>query len=515
MAADSRSPNALPVEERRYDALRRRLLALPWFALLTWGALLIVAALRLRHYLANRSLWLDEALLANALLSLPPGTLGPLANNQAVPAGFLFAVRGAVASLGDGEFGLRLPAMLCALAALPLLAMLARRTLSAAAVPLAAVFFALAAPQIYFAAEFKPYGPDVFVALLISLLAVALLANSSPALVVGASLGGALLIWCSFPAVFVAAGVALALLGEALLRRDQAALVVRTAVALIWLGSFLACYLLTIRPQADNNFLRDYWGDAFAPLPPRSFGDLRWYLEQPLSIFGADVAGFILPGMAVLVALFGVAALLARGRAVVVALLALPAAAVLAASALGRYPFEGRLLLFLAPAVILLVAEGVIAIANAARPNAAWLAPAVALLLVTGLVVEARGLIVAPAREELRPVLAHVAAEMRPTDTIYIYYGAEAPARYYAPRLGLDPAQLVYGQFVRADLPAIAAELASLSDGDRVWFVFSHVHVARGVDEEQFALYLLDGAGTRLDSIRRPDAAAYLYEFRP
>jgi hypothetical protein len=52
-------------------------------------------------------------------------------------------------------------------------------------------------------------------------------------------------------------------------------------------------------------------------------------------------------------------------------LLAAPAACVLVASVLRQYPFHGRLLIFLVPAVQMLVSEGAAAIA---RPGGPWLA---------------------------------------------------------------------------------------------------------------------------------------------
>lgn len=493
-----------------FGGLYSRLRALPWPALLVWGALVAGAALRLRHYLANRSLWLDEALLANQIIGRPLGALAePLGSNQAAPVGFLAAVWASMAAFGSGEHALRLAALIAGLAALPIFVIVARRYLSQGAVPLAAIVFALAAPLLYYAAELKPYGWDVLAALLVWLLAAALLERSAPLPLALAAAGGAALAWCSYSASLCLAGCGAVLLAEAAFRRAPGLLGRRLLVVLAWAASIAAVYAVSARHLAANNFLADYWSDAFAPMPPRSLGDLRWYLEQPLAVFGPDVAGVALPGLGVLLGLAGGASLAAERRWHL-ALLIAPLAVALAASALRRYPFEGRLLLFYAPAAIMLVAEGLAWLHRLARPQAAWLAPATGLLLLCGVLVEARGLIVAPAREELRPVLQQVFAGARPGDAVYIYYGAAEATRYYAPRLAPAPA-LTYGSFVRGDLGALEAELRELPRG-RVWLVFSHVYAGGGVDEEQFSCYVLDTIGEEIERVRRPDATAYLYQ---
>lgn len=490
--------------------LRRRLAALPWTTIGIWSAVLLGAALRLRHFLANRSLWLDEALLANALLEHPlAGLTRPLSDNQAAPFGYLLTEHVAVWLFGSGEPALRLVALLCSLAALPLFVLVARRLLSPSAVLFATLTFALSRPELYYAAEVKPYGPDVLVALIFLLMGVALAGTPTRATLALSALAGSLLIWCSYPAILMASGVGVALCAHAAVRRDRAALLRRAGVLGLWVASFVVCYLLTIRPVVENSFLQAYWSDHFAPLPPRSLGDLRWYLEQPLALFGSDVAGFSLIGAGAFLALFGVAALARTGR-LALALCVAPIGFTIAAAALRHYPFEGRLLIFLAPGVLLLVAEGLLALHRLARPLASWLAPVMALLLLAGMVIEDRGLIVAPGREELRPVLEYVSAHRAADDRVYIYYGAEPATRYYAPRLGLDSAVVRYGSNVRHDLVALQRELAGLSG--RTWVVFAHVYDGDGIDEERFALYLLDSQGVQLQRVRSPSATAYLYD---
>ena len=60
-----------------------------------WLAVVVGALLRLERYLSNRSLWLDESLLAlNLREKSLHGVLGTLDYNQSAPAGFLVIEKG-------------------------------------------------------------------------------------------------------------------------------------------------------------------------------------------------------------------------------------------------------------------------------------------------------------------------------------------------------------------------------------------------------------------------------------
>lgn len=467
------------------------------------------AALRLHHFLANRSLWAGEARLANTIIGQPfAAMLAPLGGEQAAPLGFLAAVWASAAALGTSEAALRLTALAASLLALPVFVATARHYLSPRAVPVAVVGFAVAAPLLYYAAEVKPYGGDVLVALCIWLLGARLLDGGARQQLVAIALGGGALVWFSYPATIVLAGIGSVIFYDAVARREVGDALRRAAVVLVWGLSATAAYWIAASHLAASHNLSDYWFEAFAPMPPSSFSDLRWYLERPLTVFGRSVAGIALPGLGLFLALVGGHAM-ARDRLQHLLLLVAPFFVTVAVSALGRYPFEGRLLLFLAPSALMLVAEGLVALHRLTRHQAAWLAPAAGALLLAGMLSEAAAFSVAPVREELRPVLEEVYGTSG--DNVYVYYGAAEATRYYAARLGAPPGPLLYGADLHGNLPALAAELQELPGG-RVWLIYSHVRREDGVDEEQFSLYVLDGIGRRLKEVRRPGAAAYLYE---
>ena len=182
-------------------------------------------AFRAIQYAADRSLWLDESMLAlNLLHRSAAGLTRTLDYAQAAPLGFLELEKLATHAFGDSELALRVLPLICGLASVPLFAALALRLLRPAPALLATLVFACAAGPVYYASEVKQYSGDLAVAIGLTLLAVLFLdgALSGWAQVV-ASLAGAAAMFLSHASVFVAGGIALALAANACLRRDRKA----------------------------------------------------------------------------------------------------------------------------------------------------------------------------------------------------------------------------------------------------------------------------------------------------
>ena len=107
----------------------------------------------------------------------------------------------------------------------------------------------------------------------------------------------------------------------------------------------------------------DFWKFAFPPIPPRSLWDATWPLRRaaflllnPLNFdapFGPRLS--MLPALGL--ALLGARHFWRTDRGLF-ALLTLPGVFAFLASCLRLYPFHGRLLLFLAPAILLAIAAG-------------------------------------------------------------------------------------------------------------------------------------------------------------
>ena len=180
---------------------------------------------RLIRYLLRFPLWGDEAMLAMNFLDRDyAGLMRPLDFHQVAPLLFLWIELTAVKLLGFHEWSLRLFPLLCSIASLFLFHRLARLLLRGTALVLAVGIFAVTYSGLRYAAEVKPYGVDLMVSTLLLLLAVRWWRQPDDtrwlwalAAVVPLALG------LSYPAVFVAGGVSLAvaavLLGSAIAAR--------------------------------------------------------------------------------------------------------------------------------------------------------------------------------------------------------------------------------------------------------------------------------------------------------
>jgi hypothetical protein len=171
--------------------------------------------------------------------------------------------------------------------------------------------------------------------------------------------------------VFVLAGVGVHRLVGALLRKQWREAAAVSAMGLLWLASFGACFAVSRSLLKQGSFIWDWWNFAFLPIPPRSLADVSQIFWQLLNVTNnpSGVLTPMSPPVSAFVALgfflAGVAALGWRWRGGLFLLLA-PAGFALAASALHKYPFHGRLLLFLVPSVHLLIAEGIAAVGGRA-----------------------------------------------------------------------------------------------------------------------------------------------------
>ena len=138
-----------------------------------WAFLAVGLAARLVRYLLRFPLWEDEAMLSTNFLDRGYlDLLRPLGYLQVAPTLFLWGQLTVVKLLGFSEYTLRLLPLLSSIASLFLFRRLAGLLLRGIALVAAFGIFAVAYPPIRYAAEAKPYGGDLFLALLMLLLVV-------------------------------------------------------------------------------------------------------------------------------------------------------------------------------------------------------------------------------------------------------------------------------------------------------------------------------------------------------
>jgi hypothetical protein len=369
-------------------------------------ALMILGlALRLTRYLLRFPLWEDEAMLSANLIDRGYGQLLlPLHYCQVAPTLFLWGQLTLVKLLGFNEYALRLIPFLCGMGSLLLFRHVAGRLLQGISLVLAVGLFAVAYPMTRYAAEAKPYGCDLLLALALLALAIEWLRHPDQtrwlwylAAVVGPAAG------YSFPVIFMAGGVSLvtawvmtagarraarATEGEKAdgTRRTPAALAdgkgtmprwLPLPAALGWIpwivynvilvASFAVVLFVSkysVGAANQQTMEETHWANTFPPLAQPLKLPL-WLLETHAgAMLGYPVGG---PNwgstFSLLCVVAGAAALARRRQGLLLGLLLAPLGLNFIAAALHRFPYGGhaRMTLFLAPALCTLMAVGLAA----------------------------------------------------------------------------------------------------------------------------------------------------------
>lgn len=474
------------------------------------ASIVVGFALRLRQYLFNRSLWCDETLLVMNILHLSPAQLfKPLQNYQVAPVGFLWLEKLSVHYLGTSEMALRLVPLLGGVGSLFLFLAVARRFLHGLAVPLAVVLFAICDPLVYYASEVKQYSGDVAVVLVLYLVMESLFdTNLKRSRAIFSAVVGGVAIWFSFPAAFALAGIGLAAFLVALQKHSRSSMALLSVPAVFWVGSFLLFYVVSLRGSANPGLIV-YWGDAFAPIP-KSVSDLFWYERSFFNAFSFP-GGLALTGIAAVAAVLGANEFRKHDQGKFLSLL-LPVAVALLASSLHRYPFQGRLILFLVPSLLLLVAQGLAAIRRITAETPLLAVLLIGFLLLDPALTAARHFAKPPGVEEVRSAIDYIEGHRSAGDVLYCYYSAALPLQYYRERGQIGSIEQVTGVASREDWQQYRDDLDRLRGQKRVWILFSHVWRSPGADEEALFLDHLSRIGRRLDSMQATGASAYLYD---
>jgi hypothetical protein len=474
--------------------------------------------LRAYFYCVNRSLWFDEAMLACNIVSRSfLGLLKHLDYDQIAPVGFLLLEKAGAVLFGSGDLALRLVPFLAGIASVPLMYAAAKRYGTGAAPLVALALFSCSPDLVYFSSELKQYSTDVLVALLLLCALPGCLSGPSKARAI-AVMGVTCIIgcWVSHPAVFVVAGL-FGSIGLALIvQKDVGHLKWLAGAVAAWVVCLFPMYLLSTRYLESTTMATDFWRAAFAPLPPWS--NIRWYynalramLKNPVGV-PVDVVleTIIVAGM--------VSYALRRWQ--LMTALAIPFLAALSASALGKYPFSGRLLLFTTPLVYLLVAEGIEKVRTVAwsisRPvSVLVMALAGAYLLYDPALIVWHNLQSPPMGEDVKAVMNHLKKGGEGDDLTYVYYGAVPAFQFYSHQFGFKKSAYRLGTESRSDTSGYFQDLNGLRGHSRVWVIFSHVYIAGSLNEEDFFVRHLSKMGRKTEEFRANRATIYLYDLSP
>lgn len=254
----------------------------------------------------------------------------------------------------------------------------------------------------------------------------------------------------------------------------------------------------------------------FAPIPLLSPIDetIKWYINTFNDIF-ISPGGFEYAGLAGMLFMTGCFSLFLKNK-YKLSLLLVPILLTLFASSMQKYTFStitdyvqgGRLILFLLPSLLMVVAEGIEYFR--VRTHKAVVIFILAILLLHPLLTAVRYLENPRLGEEVKPVIEYVLKNQESSDKIYLYYRIKHQFDYYQDLLDFSkPKYLIRGSRLNKD--KYIKDLENLTGNDRVWFLFSYT-LETSKQEKEFFLEQLDKRGIQLDSFERHGASAYLYK---
>ena len=246
------------------------------------------------------------------------------------------------------------------------------RAIRPAMVPIAVLLVACSTRLVFHSVEAQPYAVDVLLAAAVGSIFVLTNGWSTSKRLVLLALAAPLLVWASHPGIFLAGGVACALLPALRRERRPAAWVIFGAVGAIVAVSVALLLVSPVQAQRSAVLVLATYDWAF----PTSFNPMTIAIWLVRSIIGmADYCFRPFGGVLLIPIGVGIATLARRDRALVLALVA-PIALAAAAGLFRQYPFSGtRVMLFALPALAILAAEGLGVIVERLRTGSA-LAPA-------------------------------------------------------------------------------------------------------------------------------------------
>ncbi|RNI22973.1 hypothetical protein, partial [Rufibacter latericius] len=364
---------------------------------------------------------------------------------------------------------------------------------------------------------------------------------------------GAGLLWFSYSAVFVLAGVGAAVGLRALRRGGLRALLGYAPAFGLWLASFAAVYALFLGRYQDSAWLTVFFEKYCQAYLPISFSPgtlFKWFFEKANEIVKnplgqtfrfavASPAPFILLRFFPLLLLGGGIALMLKKDFFKFSVLFFPVLLTLIASGLKFYPFYERLVLFLAPMFLLFIAYCAQEIISFFSERSSLKLMVVALLIAPPAYNGIREIYNPDYflnKEKGREALLFINDRAKEGDVVYVYWNMWHVYSYYKEAYGLK-FTAVEGKDLKTASANEAEYLKNLSPAfhqfqgnQRLWYLYdSYLRINIGGFVEQPAWYFdknylpgqtPDYAFSRFgkkkeEKFSEKDAAVSLYELTP
>lgn len=463
-------------------------------------------ALRIFHFIYNRSLWMDEVYLSTSLIKYNYYELihSPLYYEQKAPIGFLLFVKLIVNVFGENEYALRLFPLLSGVLSIFIFVPVCRHFVNKQATVLALGILCLSPALVYHSVEIKQYATELLATLLCLYLFIRFKDKKSFGAMLLWGLIGGIILWFSYSAIFILAGIAVNCCIHYTVTKQWNCLFRITIAFSIWFFFFLLNYLLFTHKHAESTWIT-YWFRSygnFMPLIPKSSNDLKWFpltfyrmMDYPLgllwSFFDFNASKFTntmlkLPIIPISLFIIGSLYFINKEKRKA-ALLFIPILLTLLASGLEFYPLTERFWVFISPIFIILIARGFESIFL--KNTRKRITKLLYLLIILPGLIQSTLFIIYPEKFYVhkksfqREALTYVNEHYGEGDGVYIYWNNLPGYRLYKLMYPLR-FKAVEGKDVRkmsTDYETYYRNLASdfqkLKDKNRIWVVVNHKYL--------------------------------------
>ena len=502
--------------------------------------------LRLKHYLENRSFWLDEAWLA---IDISVRTFRDIFSSKAfvcdlpvVPLGFALVEKSAIQLFGNNEYSFRLFPLLCGVASLFLFYEFLKRFFNPKGITVALGLFVFCDILIYYSSELKQYSTELSVILALYLLAGHVKFDERKKLFfLLLKFAGMLAICLSYSSVFVLAGIALTQVLFCVRHRNRHRIKRLFVVYAFWAACFFVFHWPSVKQMIDNGVISSGASKFFMPYPLWSSTALTWLAQSGLNIF-SELVGLSFPILGVFIFVFGGIAIFRKNKTEFLMLIS-PIFFALFASALHKYPFAHRFLIFFIPAVLIFITQGVVLMLDSKRKFLIIFGWIVLGVLFLNPIKKAGYYLIHPRNtEDSRAVVQYLKRHYKKGDTLYLNHSAQFGYGYYLGYFNfghrIEPVgrisddvltennkRYILKQYVdynftddgflsgikRRDNEVVRLHKNTRSlfgNNKRTWFFFSHPHARL----KNFVIDLIESQGIKLREIERQGASIYLYD---
>jgi len=386
------------------------------------------------QYIYNRSLWLDEALLALNIVNRNHfSLLGHLGGGQVAPIFFLQIEKVITEIGGNSEYALRLFPLLSFWLSIfffyKILLVLAKKPLI---IVFALSMFIFNTTIIYYASEVKQYMTDVLVLLATYYILLKNYDSLNYKYLILAS-WGALAIFLSnvAPVILTTAGIYLIYTNIKSTKREAHILL---QIFEIWFVTFAVYYVLFIHNHPSQDYMLAYWGknNAFLPLN-LLHKEFYVFIYEKASLLNYILFNKNIPGAIIysLIILFGIIFTLKRGKIHIIILSMLPLLIHLTLSGFRLYPFDIRLILYLFPTLIIIAIQGIEALVDIGTPIIGNRKAAILVLVlpITMVVLLLRNFPIQ--KDEIKSALAVLKTHKKHNEKLFINYYGHASFQYY------------------------------------------------------------------------------------